>query len=285
MNIAISGVTGFIGSHLSTYFHNKGHRIVHLNREMFTDSMKQQLQDVISKCDIVINLAGAPINRKWDSSYKKILYESRIHTTRSIVEAIKQLDCVTRLLISASAVGYYPNDGCYDEYSNEKGDEFLSQLCDEWEKEAQKVPDPVRCVITRFGIVLSPEGGALKQMLPPFKMKIATTIGPGNQPFCWIDLDDLVRAMDFIINNKNLRGIFNFVAPQKINNSQFANELGKHYHTFIKMTVPTFVFKIIYGEGSKFLTIGQCVTPTRLLESGFLFETEKIGDFIKKLRL
>lgn len=284
MKIAISGATGFIGTHLSGYLTDKGHRIVPLKRELFNREHFSQLRDIISSSDTVINLAGAPINRRWTQAYKQILLESRLSTTASLVDAINTSPTPPRLFISASASGYYPSTGCYDEYDTPQTTGFLSELCRQWEAEARKVIPEVRLAITRFGIVLSPDGGAFKQLKQITKIKLATIIGPGSQPFTWIDLQDLLRAMAMIIESPNLSGTFNLVAPQKITNAQFTRELAHSTHTLLTLKIPSPFFRLLYGEGATFLTQGQCISPKRLVEAGFQFHSDNIQEFLAKER-
>lgn len=269
----MTGATGYIGKHISNYLIGKGeHRIIPLGRVMFRESMSGQLIQALAHCDVIINLAGAPINKRWTPEHKKELFDSRIVVTHRIIRALNAVKTKPKLMISASAVGYYPPSVEVDEYTRTRGDGFLSDLCYAWEKEAKRCPESTRLVITRFGIVLSPDGGAMQQMLRPLHAaKIATAIGPGTQPFPWIEVCDLCRAIDFFITHEETRGVYNLVAPQQISQHTFTHELAKAHHAWTTITVPERVFRMIYGEASSFLTSGQKVRPTRLLEAGFRF--------------
>ena len=207
MNIAMTGATGYIGKHLSNYLIEKGgHRIIPLGRAMFREGMSGLLVQTLTHCDVIINLAGAPINQRWTPEHKQELFNSRITVTHRIIRALNAVKTKPKLMISASAVGYYPSLVESDEYTQTRGDGFLSDLCYAWEKEAKRCPQPTRLVITRFGVVLSPDGGAMQQMLRPLRAtKVAAVIGPGTQPFPWIDIRDLCRAMAFFIENEELR--------------------------------------------------------------------------------
>ncbi|WP_455592764.1 TIGR01777 family oxidoreductase [Bacteroides sp.] len=277
MNIAISGATGFIGKHLSRFLTEKGHRVVPLGRAMFREGMSGHLIQTLSHCDVVINLAGAPISKRWTPEYKQELYDSRIKVTHRIIRAMEAVKTKPKLMISASAVGYYPSEGDFDEYTNTRGNGFLSELCYAWEKEARRCPSQTRLVITRFGIVISPHGGAMEQMLKPLKMtKIATAIGPGTQPFPWIDIHDLCRAMEFIINNEAVSGVVNLVAPQQVSQYAFTQAMAKAYHAWLTVVMPSSFFRLLYGEASTFMTSGQNVRPTRMLEYGFKFDVPNV---------
>ena len=146
-------------------------------------------------------------------------------------------------MISASAVGYYPEKGTFDEYTNTRGSGFLAELCYAWEKEARRCPSQTRLVITRFGIVLSPDGGAMEQMLRPLRItRVAGVIGPGTQPFPWIAIQDLCRAMEFIIRHEEASGVFNLVAPQQVSQYAFTQAMAARYHAWMKVVVSKSLF-------------------------------------------
>lgn len=168
MNVAITGSSGFIGSHLSSRLAVFGHQVTPLWRYLFTQDSVDCLAEALAGCHAVINLAGAPIDRRWTDAYKQELVESRIMTTRKLVEAVNRLHEPPEVMISTSAVGYYsPAGGCHGEQDDPAADSFLAELCVAWEKEAELVNDSVRLVRTRFGVVLSPDGGALPRMVRP----------------------------------------------------------------------------------------------------------------------
>jgi len=281
--IAISGASGFIGTYLTSFFKDLNYEIVPITRKLLNNDDKKELTALLSGCHAVINLAGETINHIWTRSYKKKLYASRITTTRKIVNAINLSEQKPELFISGSAVGYYPSEGCYDEYSSLNGKGFLAQLCEQWEQEARKISPEVRLAITRFGVVLSPEGGALRKMVLPARFKIATVIGPGTQPFTWIDIKDLSKAMAFIINNSSLKGIINLVSPEQITYKEFTSKVAKYYNSWLKIKIPQLFFRTILGEASQFITQGQCVLPTKLLDSGFRYESSSINQFFSNM--
>lgn len=281
MNIAISGATGFIGTYLSAYLTEKGYNIIPLKRVDFQND--SGLAKIISECEVIINMAGAPINHRWTTAWKKELYESRILTTRKIVNAINASG-TPHTLISASAIGYYSSRECYDEHSAQRGSSFLADLSFEWEHEAHRVSGNTRLIITRFGIVLSPEGGAFPQITAPVKAGITAILGSSSTPFSWISLHDLARAMEFLIKDESLKGIFNFTAPEKLTQKTLAYWLAKHYKTRLTIRIPKFAFQLLYGEASEFLTQGQCVYPRRLIENGFQFTAPDIQKFLSGIR-
>lgn len=285
MNIAISGATGFIGKHLTRYLTEVGgHRIVSLGRNVFLKENFEELVALLEGCDVIINLAGAPINKRWTSSYKKELYDSRIGVTHSIVKAVDRLKNKPRVFISTSAVGFYPSEGKCNEYSSQRGTGFLSDLCDAWELEALQCDASVRLVIARFGVVLSPDGGALKEMLKVLHLtKTAVTIGPGTQPFPWIDLVDLCRIMNLFITNEDMSGNYNLVAPEPTTQRSFTRALAHAYKAWLTVLAPSVFFVLLMGEAASFVVKGQNVQPTRLLSMGFRFESPTLEKFFSPI--
>ncbi|QDF29663.1 TIGR01777 family oxidoreductase [Halarcobacter anaerophilus] len=278
--VAITGASGFVGSNLKNYFSNLGFKVVGIKREELKDSKK--LTKIVEESELIINLAGANIINRWTHSYKKLLYSSRIDTTKALIEAMKKADKKPKLFISTSAVGIYKNRSCYDEENFEYSDDFLANLCKDWEKEALKAKElGIRTAIFRFGIVLG-NGGALTKMLTPFKLGVGGTIGDGNQYFSFIHIDDLLNAYKFIYENSSLEGIFNLTAPISTTNKGLTKALGKALHRPTIFPVPQFVLNLVFSEGAKVLTDGKCVIPKRLLDSGFIFENSSIKEAIEK---
>lgn len=282
LNIAITGASGFIGKHLTDYFTDLGYQVTPLGRRLFLDDFLGELVQTIEHCDVVINLAGSSINQRWTKHAMEEMVKSRVQVTKHLVDAIKSAKIKPKLLISASAVGYYPIEGDYDEYSERSGEGFLADLCKAWEAEAKKCPEEVRLVITRFGVVLSPDGGALPQMIKPLKtFKVAIIIGPGDQSFPWIDIRDLCRAMEFILKHPTLRGVVNLVAPDLVTQYLFTRIMAKSYGAKLKITIPSFLFYLVLGKRAFFLTTGQRVFPSRMMELGFQFVSPTLKNFFK----
>jgi hypothetical protein len=270
MNIAISGSNGFIGKQLSAYFLAKGNEvrsIIRINDGTPVEDIVKQLSGV----DVIINLAGAPIVGRWTKKYKKALFYSRIITTRKIVEAISMMDQKPQLLISASAVGIYSQQGEQTESNFQIADDYLGQICTAWEAEAKKASLFTRVAITRFGIVLGKDGGALERMLPLFRMGLGGKIASGKQGFSWIHVYDVIHAVEFIIENPKLSGEFNFTAPEIVDNSKFTQVLSKMLRKRAFFAVPSFALKLIFGEGAIAVTGGQFALPKHLIDSGFQF--------------
>lgn len=285
MNIAISGATGFIGSHLTSYFQAKGHSVVPLGHAIFRDEMVGQLNQILSNVDIVINLAGASINHRWSEAYMQEIIHSRIDVTSKLVAALHEVVHKPKLFISVSAVGYYPNDKLYDEDTSRKGNSFLAKVCDLWEAEARKCPSDIRLVITRLGVVFATDGGALINMLKPIKLfKIAGVVYPGTQYISWVDLKDVCSAMEFITLHPEITGVVNLVAPQQISNYELTKLLAKTYGGIFVLKIPQWVFHLMLGKGASVLVDNTQVYPKRMLEYGYKFNTPTINDFFKTIK-
>ena len=282
--VALCGATGFIGSHLRDHFNAAGYRIVPLGREFFTDSAAGRLADALSGCDTAVNVAGAPIDRRWSKAYKRKLFDSRIGTTRRLVAAMERTDSI-RCWICASAVGYYPSEGCFDDTADAaSGDDFLAGLCRDWEAEAYKAPARIRTSVTRFGIVLDGYGGAFERLALPAKLGTAVVPGNGRQPFTWIDIEDRCRAMTLLIESPELAGTFNFVAPQHLSMEEAVSLVRRHYKAWFQIRVSARLLRLLRGEAADLLLKGQCARPLRLLDAGFEFHTPELQLFLERLR-
>lgn len=280
--VALCGATGFIGTHLSSHLRGKGHTVVPIGRELLTAGAAEKLIEALTPCDTVINVAGATIDHRWSDKYKHLLYESRIGVVRRLVEAMDRCQGVDTF-VSASAVGFYPSAGCHDERSEEAGEDFLARLCRDWEAEAHRTSRRIRTIVTRFGVVLAPDGGAFLPMARPARMGVGAILGRGRQPFTWIDLRDLCRAINFLCTS-NLSGTFNLVAPQKMSQREAAQLISAHYGAWFSVHVPAFVIRILKGEAADTLLKGQCAEPAALLDAGFEFCSPQLELFLNRLR-
>jgi len=283
MKISLSGSGGFIGTALSAHLKNLGHVVSPVRTSDFAlDEIAFAAK--FEGADAVINLAGAPIIGRWSEEYKKKIYESRVFTTSRIIKAISSLDNKPELLISASAVGIYDNKNTYDEDNARYADDFLAKVCKDWESEAEKARGAgIRTAIFRFGVVLGTGGGALRQMLLPFKMGLGGKTGDGRQHFSWIELSDALRAFEHIINNKGLDGAFNIVSPNPVTNAVFTETLARVLNRPAFLSIPAFALKLIFSEGAKVLTDGQSAIPARLLKSGFKFNFPELENALKHI--
>jgi len=274
--IVISGASGFVGSYLQEYLKDN-YAFDTIKRDELND--KETLLQKIEDADVVINLAGANIIHRWSQSYKELLYSSRIDSTGAISDAINASSSKP-MLISTSAIGIYDTQHEHDEESKAYADDFLSNLCQNWEAQAKKSMGKV--AIFRFGVVLGQGGGALSKMLLPFKLGVGGKIGSGAQHFSYIHIEDLARAYKFIIELE-LEGTFNLTTPNPTTNLGLTKALGKALTRPTLFPVPEFAMKMIYGEGATVLTDGQKVIPTRLVEAGFDFKFKTIEEVLENL--
>lgn len=279
--IAITGSSGFVGTNLKRFFESRGFKVIAIKRTELNNIDK--LCQIIEKTNILINLAGANIINRWTEEYKKLLKTSRLNTTKALVEAMAKVNTKPEVFISTSAVGIYKNKTCYDEEYYDYEDDFLGNLCKSWEKEALKAKKiGIRTIVFRFGIVLG-DGGALEKMLTPFKFGLGGTIGDGSQDFSFIHMDDLIKAYEYVSENKTCVGIYNLTAPNPTTNNGLTKSLGKTLNRPTILPIPEFILNLIFSEGAKVLTDGQCVKPKRLLDSGFKFKFKSIDDAISNL--
>ncbi|MDD3876782.1 MAG: TIGR01777 family oxidoreductase [Bacteroidales bacterium] len=280
--IFISGQNGLIGTSLSNALKDKGYDVTAIDRNAFKMEAGHFLS-FIESADIIINLAGAPIIRRWTNKYKDELFNSRVLTTRKLVNAIQLMGKKPAQFISVSAVGIYNDVGIKTEDSDTATNSFLSQLSLAWEYEASLASTYTLTAICRMGVVLSKNGGALKTMMPLFKVGLGGKIAKGTQIMSWIHIDDVVRALLFLIEHK-LSGVYNFTAPNPVNNSDFTSALAKTLKTPAFFTVPEFVLKVVYGEGAVVLTQGQHVLPQNLTDKGFKFNYPTIKQALEELK-
>jgi uncharacterized protein (TIGR01777 family) len=270
MFVAIAGSTGFVGKRLIKAFQEKNIRVLPIRRADFvlTD---HELALKLNGAQVIINLTGAPIVKKWTAAYKKELIDSRILTTRKLRNVISLMAEKPRLVISTSAVGIYPDGKLFSEVDRTYSPNFLSKLCRDWEDEALSGDIDYRIAIFRLGVILDSKEGAFPRMITPFKFGFGGKIGNGRQGFSWIHIQDLINAYFFVIEHPECAGIYNLSTPSPVTNSIFTEILAKKLNRPALIPVPAFVLQLIYGEGSIALTKGQMVLPKRLLDAGFKF--------------
>ncbi len=296
MNILLIGGTGFIGTRLTERLINEGHRLTLIGRSLAGDktfpgevrfipgdtTREGAWQDAVSKNDVIVNLAGASIFTRWNDKTKKLIYDSRILTTRNIVTAVKQDNVI---LFNASAVGYYgPRDDEEVTEEDANGDDFLSMVCQDWEKEALKAEEKgVRVIIPRFGIVLGKGGGALAQMVPMFKKCLGGPLGSGKQWSPWIHMEDVIEAVLFLLEKPEVQGPVNFCAPNPVRNEELARALGETLTRPWFIPAPAFMVRLMLGEFGDILLTGQRVIPKKLQENGFQFKFPEIREALQDL--
>ena len=288
MRILISGSHGLVGTALINSLEAEGHEIFRLVRrypeseaeiEWSPDRYSIALAR-IEGFDAVVNLAGESIAEgRWTDEKKRRIRESRVKGTKLLGDALANLASPPKTFICASAIGYYGNRG--DEILSETsapGDDFLAQVCVEWEKATGLATEKgIRVVNARFGVILDANGGALKKMLPPFRMGVGGKIGSGKQWMSWIALADVVGALNFAVVTESLRGPINFVAPNPVTNAEFTRTLGKVLSRPTLFPIPAFAVRLLFGEmGEALLLGGQRVTPERLKSTGYQFQYSQL---------
>lgn len=285
MRVTITGATGFIGKALVARLATEGHQLSVLARKRPAslpaassfhawDAINDEFPlEALDGAQAVIHLAGEPVGQRWTVGVKRRIRESREQGTRRLVEALSTMSLRPEVLISASAIGYYGNRG--DEELTEDsrpGSDFLARTCIEWEKAARLAESlGMRVVTARLGIVLSRDGGALAQMLPPFRAGAGGRIGSGQQWMSWIHLSDLIDLLRLALTETSLRGAVNLTAPNPARNVTFSRELGRALHRPSFLPVPGFALKLLFGEMAGVLLGGQRVIPKQALARGFRF--------------
>jgi hypothetical protein len=268
MKLAISGSTGMIGRHLRTHF--EGREIRQITRADIGGGA-HHLADIVSGADVVINLAGASISKRWTSGYKQEILQSRAVTSARLAEAIALAPVKPGLFISASATGIYDSAGTHTEVSTGFDKGFMGTVCRSWEEGAMKASPHCRVVILRIGVVIDGRGGMLKMLMPLFRAGLGATLGNGRQLMPWIHREDLMRVIDHIIKNDSIVGPVNAVSPGKVNNQQFSRALGRALQRPVFMRIPAIVLRLMMGERADIILKSQDVEPGVLQNTGFHF--------------
>lgn len=291
MNILITGASGLIGSTLVEHFVNEGHSLFSLQRNKSRDSTSFWNFDRLNaegsslKFDAVIHLAGENIaDGRWTRRKKALILKSRIDGTRELAEFCSALHHKPEVFISASAIGYYGDQGdTVLEETSSTGTNFVAEVCREWEKASRTAQDVgIRVVNVRIGMVLSGKGGTLSTMLPSFKLGIAGIVGDGKQYVSWIDIRDIVSITHFIINEPTISGPVNLVSPHPATNYEFTKALGKVLNKPTIMRMPAFVARTVFGQmGSELVLSSTRVMPKVLTDKGYSFVAENLEESIQ----
>lgn len=287
MRILISGSNGLVGSHLIPQLVASGHEVLRLVRkpsdkpdEIYWNPEQDELNlDSVGNIDAVIHLAGAGIaDKRWNGAVKAEILRSRVLGTRLLASRVASLPNPPAVFLSASAVGYYGNSGSIlitEDASPGTG--FLSEVCKAWEGETNCLMKPIRVVNLRFGVILSPLGGALKRMLFPFRLGLGGRLGNGKQYISWITLQDALRAIAYCLTESGISGPVNVVAPHPATNLEFTKSLGRALFRPTVLPVPGIFIRLVLGEmGQELLLEGTRAIPKKLLDNGFSFEQQEI---------
>jgi uncharacterized protein len=290
MRVVVTGGSGFIGSALIARLGAEGHDVVLLTRNPEAARLKLGAQANIDRwdgknagsweahidgADAVVNFAGEPLDAKrWSPQQKERIISSRVNATTAIVNAIEKAKRKPSVLVNASGVGYYgPVENGEVTEEAPRGKDFLSQTTFEWETAARKAEaSGVRTVVLRIAVVLGDNGGALKKLLIPFKLFVGGALGSGRQWFPWVHRDDLLGAISFVMENSDMAGPVNVVAPESVTMREFCAALGKVLHRPSWVPVPAFFLKLLLGEMSDMVLAGQRAVPKALERHGFKFK-------------
>lgn len=296
MKIAICGGTGFIGTALVKHFTKKGFEIVVVTRTIPDTS--QQLRNVeywtwrqwtdrpdkMEGAAAIINLAGESIDQRWNDSAKARILQSRLWAADQVAGLVRRLKSKPKVIVNASGISIYGTSEtkAYDEYSPSHVTDFLADVVRQWEEAIDRIEAP-RVVKLRVGVVLGNEGGAFPRMRLPYKFGAGGRVGSGKQWLSWIHLTDMIRLIDYCIEQQDMRGPINATAPNPVTNDAFGRALGKAMRRPHYMPVPAWLMKLVFGELSMLLLEGQKVMPKRLVEHGFQFKYPTIEAALEQL--
>ena len=303
MRLLMIGCTGFIGRELVPQLLSHGHHLTIISRKKAEDSTKElpssthltrlqfnpadqsnweqeTLIEALAKAEGVINLVGEPIaEQRWTPAHCKELLDSRLESTKGLIKAMGQLRRPPRVLINASAIGYYGTSRNMNfTEKSQCGEDFLAKLCEQWEFVATQKPKSTRLIILRIGIVLGQGGGAVGKMLPVFKAGLGGPIGDGNQWMSWIHRTDLCQIVQKALTNKSWSGVINAVAPRPVTMREFANCLGKSLGRPSLLVVPGPILKLLLGDGARVVLEGQKVESIQLEKRGYEFKYSQLKE-------
>jgi len=296
MKLAVTGSSGLVGSHLMPLLIGRGDDVIRLVRSRPQPGKKEIQWDPTSG-DIaltgleglngVVHLAGENIaTGRWNTQKKKRIRDSRVQGTRLLAEYLTKLEPAPTVMVSASAIGFYGNRGA-EQLTEESspGDDFLAEVCQEWEKATEPLrKKEVRVVNLRFGVILSPSGGALKKMLLPFRMGLGGRVGDGRQYMSWISLDDVLHAILHTLSTDSLQGPVNVVSPHPLTNGEFTKILGRVLSRPTLFPMPAFAARLVFGEMADALLLSSTrVEPSGLLKSGYQFKHTELETTLRHL--
>jgi len=299
MKVALTGASGFLGPVLVQRLLERGHTVHVLARDVkralgrlpqgvsgsFFDATTPLSPDALEGAEAVVHLAGEPVAQRWTEASRQRIRDSRVVGTRLLVEALRAAGTV-RHFVSASAIGYYGVDRGAEPLteSSSPGEDFLAGVCRAWEAEAlEAAAAGIRTVLPRIGVVLHPEGGALKQMLPLFRLGLGGKMGSGRQYLSWVHREDTLGLLLFALERPELSGPMNVTAPEPATNADFSRALGAALHRPAVVPVPSFALKLAVGRMSEVVLGGQRVVPRHALEAGYRFQFPTLPEALRSL--
>ncbi len=276
MKITLTGAGGFLGRALAERLRAAGHEV---------QPLKLRETHALAPSDAVVHLAGEPIAQRWTAAARRRIRESRIEGTRRLISEMARLEPAPRVLVAASAIGYYGSRG--DEILTETsapGGGYLTELCVQWEQAAREAAAlGTRVVPLRFGLVLSRDGGALARMLPAFRVGAGGRLGSGRQWMSWIHRDDALALAEFALGEERLTGPVNATSPNPVTNAEFTRELASTLHRPAFVAAPAFALKLMFGEMAGLLLDSQRVLPRAALDAGFQFRFPELGAALRNI--
>ena len=284
MKIIISGKTGYLGSLISAELNKKDHKVFGITRKDLYGPIAK-LAEKISGADVIINLTGSTILQRWTAKNKKMIYNSRVTTTKNLVLAIKCLPdkLKPKKFISISAIGIYNSGLLHDEDSTSFDDGFVGTVVKNWEKQLDDLPESIHKVVFRTAIVLGKKSKTITNLLFPFKLGLGATIGNGKQPFPFVHESDVVRAFIWAVEELDRSDLFNLSAPERIDNKSFTKELASQLHRPALFFVPGFLLKILYGKASVILISSPEINAEKIRNAGFDFQYPDIKSALKEI--
>ena len=295
MDVVMCGASGWIGTAAVRYLRERGHQVRRLVRtreigddEIAWDPAHGRLEpSCLEGCDALICLSGESIDRRWSTVVKKRIRNSRVDSLSLLANAACALKRPPKVLISASAIGYYGTSSSDTPRTEAEppGQDFLAGVCADWEEAARPAEKiGIRTVQLRFGVVLAPDGGALRRMLLPFKLGLGGPLGNGKQIMSWLTLDEAVRIIEFAMTHSQLKGSVNAVSPNPVSNRQFTSALGRVLHRPAFLPLPAFIIRLIFGEmGDALLLSGARVVPEKLVEAGYSFYDPELAPGFQRM--
>lgn len=296
-NVLVTGASGLIGGRLTELLVDKGHRIAHLSRTTRSGKAVTFIWDIPNKkidgealhaTDAIIHLAGAGVGDKpWTDTRKQEIIKSRTESTGLLYQELKKGNHSVKTFVSASAIGFYGTEERDTFFTEEdkQGSGFLADVVGQWEGAVDQIASlGIRVVKIRIGIVLSEKGGALKELMKPVKFYVGAPLGSGKQALSWIHVDDLCRIFIKAVEDEELKGIYNAVAPNPVSNKQFTETLAKVLHKRVLLPpIPSFALKLLLGEMADIVLKGAKVSGDKIQKTGFQFKFVKLDDALKDL--
>lgn len=291
--VLISGATGLVGGILAQRLTEKGYEVRILSRKksanhFIWDLKEKKIEDsAFENLDAIIHLAGAPVSKKWSESYKEVIYKSRVDSSKLLFEYVKKLNVDLKTFITASGINYYgtlTSDKIFTE-TDPPSTDFFGKVCVDWENAAFDFESlGTRVCSVRTSVVLSTQGGMLKELLPITKLNLLSPLGTGKQILPWIHVDDLVNMYIYLLENKKLSGAFNAAAPQIVTQKEFTKIWAQSLHKKVILPhVPSFALKLIFGEMASILLKGSAISSKKIQKSGFTFQYNDLKNALKDL--